>query len=124
MERASGRESTSMETRSRLDSLSGVVFTARTSTTSLSQLSMRTVPFTLLRAKEPSLLNGYVCANSRVTPKESGAASEENSNSAKPEHRTAERDNIVPPSWQKIRYVPPGHEPTAGPLTNASRPPR
>src|SRR5208282_2288477 len=91
MEKASGLDSMSMATKSRRDSLSGVDLTARTSTSSLSQPSMRTVPFTLLSSKEPSGDSGKVLLNSWDTAKQSGARNARHRERARPERRNMER---------------------------------
>src|SRR5208282_1601239 len=121
----SGLESTSIETRSRLDSFSEVVLTARTSTTSLSQASMRTVPFTLLSSSDPPERKGYVCANSRVTPKHCGARKIVMTNRTKVAGRNTERCMINPPSQPQPVHFPQGNcklygptRPTPGPLLN------
>src|ERR1700758_1177667 len=90
-----------METRSRLDSLSGVVLTAWISTSSLSQPSIRNVP---------SARSGKVRVISRVTPEYSGAAKTKARKSPRADRRDAERDSIRPPSKLKTPKEPRGKQ--------------
>jgi len=98
--RLSGLEFTSIETRSSLDSLSVVVLTARTSTSSLSQPSIRTVPLMLFNSSVPSGFRWYVLREFAGHPVTRGNGKQGNGPEESDQSNGLRSENFIQPPSQ------------------------